>query len=367
MYIFTWLIKYVIIISVNEIDCIGDFCMFQYLKSEPIINSFWFWSDPLIIIKNVKNSMFWIYNNFINLRVYNEEPLSNLYFYNGCYRNKMVEMFDCPYLSMQKINFDIHNEKQLLGTYSLEEIIKYSKDYNLFILLMVNRFHIKVYNYKEENNHQILIYHYDEKNNIVKFCDNFSDGKFRTNLSCTINEIKKAYINFNGQKNEPDFSTGIFLLQPREDNTYTILWERIKEQIVLFLNKQNVLNTEWWSYGIKVYDIIIIGLKNAIKSLNSIDYKFICVLYDHKKVMLLRLQMLRLYFEFNDELIDDYMVIKNKTNILVNLILKYNKTRKISILYKCINILSEIMNDEEHILNSIVEAMPDPIPKSIKK
>lgn len=318
---------------------------------KPLINSYWFWADQFVMINRITNSEYWLLNNFIDLWCDKQMLPGGIFFSGKGYRNKMVEFYDCPFLEMQKIAFD--EDKRIFG-YGIIEFAKEFIEQGNFILLMVDRFFISEYGFKNSNNHEILIHGYDDKSEKFMFCDNNKNGKFEMNLSCTYSELQSAYMEFKYFKDEPDFNTSIFLFRPREDDSYSVDIQKIKKSLSQYLTP-DIDPTLNEIHGIKIYEALIGYFSDALLTDKlNLDPRGLCVLYDHKKAMLYRLIELKKYIKICDNYIKAYENIVQKSNVLLNLFLKYSVKGEKCILEKCISYLKEIYTEEYSLLKKLL-------------
>jgi len=319
---------------------------------EPVINSYWFWADQFVITSSIINSKYWMINNFINLWCDSKNLPGGIYFGKNTYRNKMVEFYDCPFLEMQKIVFD--NNKKIFD-FGIIDFVKKSIDNEFFVLLMVDRYFIASYGFNSINYHEILIYGYDNESQKLFFCDNNKNGKFMLDLTCSYNELENAYMKFDYLDNEPDFSTSIFLFRPKEDNNYKIKISYIKKSLIDYLTFKNEDPLENDKHGIEIY-LLLINFLNNIKETNILfkDIRGISVLLDHKKVMLLRLNELKNYFDFKEDYVEQYKSILEKSKIVLNLYIKYSISDSQDTLNKSIKYLSEIYYQEKYLLEKLL-------------
>lgn len=313
---------------------------------EPYIKSFWHWSDQLIIIKSVDKDNYWLCNNFINLKADIDCLPGGISFSNLEYRNKMVEFFDCPYINMQR---KVINKQQ----FDIIKEVESNINDNWYVLIMVDRFYIESYIYKyKKSYHQIMIYGYDSDRELIYFCDNDTDGKYTTNLCCTYSELRKAFMEFDFFDQEPDFENSVFLLQGRNNDEYKLNIPKIKRDLIKYLHSEK--NTNWTRfnliYGIDIYKELIENLtKYEIQ-----DIKGLYVIYDHKKVMMLRLETLLKDKYVTYEMVKEYKKIVDMSRKILLCYLKFFVSSEKGILNKCVEYLQQMRELEIIILEQIV-------------
>lgn len=319
----------------------------------PLLSSYWFWSNQLLIIREIKNNDRWLCNNFINLRCLINSPHS-IYFYNEDYRNKMVEYYNCPFIDFQKINFE--SKKKVYGM-DIIPFIEQSIENKTYVLIMIERLYVSSYNFKESNFHQILIHGYDDQLKEFYFSDNIKSGKFQSNLSASYEEMYKAINDFTSFESEPDFNTGFFLLEPKENDDYKLDLMKIKRSIRHYLDP-HLYSDENWAYGVDVYRYLTHSLSYSLSSRKfDKDIKGISALYDHKKAMLYRINKLANEKILDPQYVSQFKEIESKCRMLLMLYLKFTNTEDLVILDRCYSYVQNIQEEEIPILNNIVGAL----------
>ena len=279
---------------------------------QSIINSYWFWADPLYIIRDIPNSENWLINNFISLRGCIEDEVYKLFFFNHDYRNKMVEFYDCPFIKMEKINF---GKNKSIFDIDIIDFIMRNLDEKKYVLLVADRYFIPLYSAEMSFPHQILLCGYDDYN--FYFCDNDDRGKFSVQLSCEIDKMRKAILAFKSHPREPDVSESVFVFSPVVNDNYNIDFFSIKRKCIDYLKPNNFAG-DYWVYGIDIYEDLI----NYIEQGVTVPIHTYNLLLDHKRIMQYRIERL-----FKDRV--GYMELKEysddilfKTNVIQNLNLK---------------------------------------------
>lgn len=106
-------------------------------------------------------------------------------------------------------------------------------------------------------------------------------------------------------------------------------------------------------FGIKVYEQIINGLKRVIDNEPiHLPIKMFYLLLEHKKIMEVRLQYLSNYL--NISIGEDYREIRHKTEVCLNLYVKFSINNKISLIHNIIQNIEDINKLE---FNSITEVI----------
>ncbi len=100
------------------------------------------------------------------------------------------------------------------------------------------------------------------------------------------------------------------------------------------------------AYGLTVYNGFKEVIYDTIKNNDIINITSFYVLYEHKKCMLQRLNALNQYTCINFQIeYNEFKKIENNIKKLINLCLKYNFTKDISILYRIQSIIELTKKD----------------------
>ncbi len=336
-----------------------------FIGTYPIINSFWFYSDLLVTIDKVDKNNYWFLNNYINVyctksqtceespyNFKNINPRAYIHFFNPCTHNILSQFYACPFVDMEKVCID---EKDFT-----EEIIGFIKrNINLgkYILLMVDRQYLEIYHYATgPKNHEILIYGYDDSKQLLYFCDNYSDGKYRTDLSCSYISLVNAYKNCIVHSNNLNFYKTLYLLTINEDTEYSLNLLQIKEQLDEYLNPKYLTNVACDYYsGIDVSKQVkeyLVAIQKGMLPLSK-DVRTFHVLYDHKKAMQFRIHALIKNTMFQNKY-NEWSEVVEKAKIVECLFLKYIITHNIEIIKKMQEYLDLIIKLEYNILTKFM-------------
>lgn len=322
-------------------------------KYEAIISTYWFWADQLLMLRNMEEGQNWLVNNFIEITYEKTGLPYQIYFYNDRVRNKTVELYNCPFWRMQKIDFD--DNHYVMG----KNILDYSRDCinkNMYLLLMVNRKYIDSYGYQNDNLHQILVHGYDDEQEIIYYADNRRDGKYDSMLTCKYSELLNGFKNADYFLEEPDFGTSIFTFYIEKTKEYPVNMKRVVRMINAYY--QSVSETDnGRPSGINVYLDLIKYYKKGI-SLDieiATDIRGVHTLWDHKKAMIARLEYLKDIVEVSEEWIETYKKIEKKSGEIVRLLLKYSVVKRERIIYNIIDLLEVIYTLESSVLKEILQ------------
>ena len=315
-----------------------------------VVTSYWFWADQFLMANQVEKGIIWMINNFINIKFNSDWFPGGIYFANNEYRNKMVEFYDCPFFRTQKILYD--TEKKVAG----EGIIDFSInniEKNRFVLLRVDRFFLN--RGKKGNEHEILLHGYDIKEKKFYYSDNDSTGKFAIDIPCSFDELEKALNNVNYFADEPDLSDSIFTFDVYSNELYGLNLRGILSQLNQYLNNVQLSFDGLYRNGICIYDALIEHFIKVIEEeYGQYDWRGLCVIKDHKSVMVERIRYLSDVLKVKFESLDMYIELKNKCNLLVALYLKYGYTKNKNNIHRMIEILKNVYEMERSALEKLI-------------
>lgn len=307
--------------------------MINILKmSQPYIETYPMFSNPLSILQNYDNAKDWVLNNFIQI-CSNTEALN---FYDFNYKL-------CPFLNIERIAKITLNT---LGINSIDFIIN-CLDMNKYCYLIINKQYIKSYQCNNYSKHDMFIYGYNSDLKIFYIADNFIYGKY-DRKTCSFEELQDAithlkeaderYIGFNGCIEAISY----------HDSKIKFKSMRVKDSLVNYIESKGT--TLWnnlyfrnqyiksdWKFGLECYYF----LHNKIFELEETGQTSIQpfhLFWEHKKHLyrifeyMLNNKMLKKSFDkiFFDNLdknaiISRNMIIKFMENKNTNLITKLHK------------------------------------------
>lgn len=102
-------------------------------------------------------------------------------------------------------------------------------------------------------------------------------------------------------------------------------------------------------FGMQIYTTLLNYAKETLEHKVMLDIRPFHLLYDHKKIMTLRLKYLydnRHLIKLNQEHIDEFTAIELQAKILVNVAIKYNLTKDTSISESLQTLITNIENEE---------------------
>lgn len=223
----------------------------------------------------------------------------------------------------------------------------------------LDRFYIPGYDeyLKQSNFHETLIYGYDINENTVYFSDNMADGAFK-NSTCSFEIIEAANKEVYRERNF--ISRVILLKKNNKTDNYTINREYIIDglQRLLFSKRSfDLINNEVLCiYGLDVYHHLSSRITNRKEDLPKLDIRVFHLLWEHKKLMVMRLEYLnQISCLVNaQDLVKESKALDVKSYITRNMVLKYNMKPNKDSLESINRELISIRNNEQILLERIL-------------
>lgn len=254
----------------------------------------------------VKNAYLnWITTNFIQLYCYKDFDLHAipLNFSTGIYLNDDFYSF-CPYLRVQNIKYSLLKKNNI----NIIKFIISALDDDNYVDVFLNEYFVPQGNgfEKYEYQHGNMIYGYDlqgETFNIV----GYNEHSLIRHSVLSFKQLEDAIIEDGREGWYRIGLLSIFKFHPYV--TFTFNLDLMLKQLEDYLYAKNSLegcsimenNEPRIAHGIDVYDYLIINI-----SLFPSDIRPLHVIWEHKKIMLLRLKYLKFYDYIN---IDDFQFL----------------------------------------------------------
>ena len=276
---------------------------------------------------------------------------------------------DCPWVSKQVISRENIRRKWS----SFKEFVLENISIKNYVYVNIDRYYIEAYDDygKRHFRHEIFIYGYDIESEILYVADFFENGKYSYS-TVSFKQLEEAYsaIHQSADDEIGDFLGGVHLIKLRNkrfpfNDAYDrnvwfcadVMISRIKD----YLNsKEESLDDNVW--GLSLYS----EMKNRLSLLCNgtareqvhLDVRAFHVLYDHKVMMVMRVNYL-----FDKQIICDKRFMKESekirdtANMIRNMYLKFEIKLDNKILLKIIDLLVVLQEDEESLLEKIVNAI----------
>lgn len=306
-------------------------------------------SSVLSIVDKEKDYEIWFNNNFIQLIV-----SENAHWGAFLFANNVV--YDCPWLNMAKLD-----HKMIVG-----DIVSYLKgklEHDVYIWMNIEIINIPIYNLSV-NYHDVFIYGYDDSKKIFYCADFFEGGHYQRN-TITYESILKGY---NNMRNYHE-TLGVVLIWKKKHtiykNKYTNSVEIIRNGIRNYLlgiypfGKHEYMersDLHSHKYGIEIYQVLINYCESLINGSDKyLDYRMFDMLYQHKKIMSVRvLYMIKKGYMHDDILEEHIKKIEKKALIIRNLFIKYTIKIEHNKLLQLIEKLVELQKYESYCYEKIL-------------
>lgn len=323
----------------------------------PMITTYTQHAHLLTILTGNEFTYDWIFSNYIQLYI-NKDYEHNWGDFYFPFPYELRPSDTCKWIISKKIGKDLILKKWR----TIIDFVIDSIDMGNYIHTMINNFYIplsqayKKYNYR----HDIFIYGYNTKERILYVSDFFATGKYSFE-EISFTDFEKAYSADHLAANSDYLNGLVYLYSLNKECDYKFDINNIISSLKAYYN----CNTpEYWLmynnenignivFGNQIYTTLSNYISKAINGNADIDLRPFYLLYDHKKIMLLRIKYLNQkgYFsECYEKSINDLTIIEEQCRLLVSLVIKYNITKNTKLINKAINVLNLVKNQENDIL-----------------
>lgn len=325
----------------------------------PVITTYTQHAHLLAILGTCLKAEPWVFSNYIQIYISKKLNTSGWadFYFPMPYETRPFEV--CKWIEVQK-----NNENFLDKNHG--DIVNYVKsllENDYYVHMMVNYKYLSNSCYSKKGvdaRHDILIYGYDDDTEILYCADFMFEANKYTFSKCTYGELKEAYNN-DFVKTKPSYlNHNIYSYKLKRECDYEYHVENILYWIKQYINGDvpeywrgyNNSNRDNIAWGMNYYDVLIQNLLCLEDHL--IDVRFYCLLRDHKKIMIERLRFLENNAFHMKDYINLYGEIYSDMSIIVNLVIKYNIIKKISLIDKITEKLTSIKNKERSALEKII-------------
>jgi hypothetical protein len=326
----------------------------------PMITTYTQHAHLLSILTNYEQTLPWIFSNYIQVYAnkHNERKWVDFYF---PFPYELRPSDTCKWIKSQKISRDFIGKKW-------DSIIDFIIDFinsDNYVHLMINCFYIPHYiEYRERDYiHDILVYGYDRNEESLYVADFFSQTQKYSFQKVSFADFTQAFLTHDLAKNRDYLKRLIYIYQFDSQCDYQYHTLNIINSFKLYLSS-NVL--EYWDiynqenreqiiFGMDVFEILRIYLDNKmIKDETNIDIRPFYMLYDHKKIMTLRIQYLVEQRHLKKDIINTFKEIETEALMIVNLLIKYTMKKRNTLILNVIHKLNEIGKKEYHALRNVL-------------
>jgi hypothetical protein len=321
--------------------------------TKPDITSYQFLAYPLAILSNnIGKTEAWIYSNFIQLCVNTDfnHPVPFCFYLHDYTLN--------PWLSVEKVERTTLSNNNLDIVNFVKNSIKQSK----YVCLCLNEYYIperSAYQ-KYDFDHDVLITGINEKENTVTLLG-FDNQMLFKQITVGFEIFKQSYHNLI-EENNP-YLNKIILYKFNENGSYTFDKELVVETLQDYLDSQNtsnrfamVSNPLDRVYGIECYTFLKIYINRLIKGEIDVNIRDIHLLFEHKNIMYNRIKYMedKGLIRKNQNLSSSYILVKEASEVIKNLMVKFSITNNESSLEKINELLTMMETKEKEILNDLL-------------
>jgi hypothetical protein len=335
---------------------------------QPILASYPFHAHLHTILSSVEESLPWIYSNYIQLVTYDIYNTSRPWF--DYYILDMPNSFNyCPWLKRDSI---IYNDSLFLFGKNISEFTIELIRSDYYVIIGLDDFYIHShpsYN-KKHFLHEYLFSGYDLNNSTFIFSGNLENYKY-TSSKMNFSTLEQAFNGNNrGVLDEPAIIRIRLIKIDKKDNDFVFqlpivinlledyLLSKDTSERYKYLETSNLFKGKY--YGLQTYGCLIEYLQSLRKD-DYLDIRPFYIIWEHKKLMLKRIQFLysQKYLHGTNEIYDQYCNVVKSSNILLNLALKYNISKKFEIILKLVTLIKSLITSEVDILNTLLEKISD--------
>ena len=327
--------------------------------SEPIITTYTHHAHLLSILGCYPQTYPWIYSNYIQVfmnKDYLKHSWGDFYF---PFPYELWPADTCKWLYISKVSrnsFDGEKEKLI------NFIFKALLDKSYVSVGLNHSFLTRVSDLMEH--HDTLIHGIDMVNKTLCVSDFFQYGKYKRE-KITFSEFFDAFYNY--EDNHKDGRIMIYLYKLYAECNYEFSIANIENSINSYMENKT---PEYWTmynnangnniaFGRDVYDSLFRLMDQAELQEELIEILPFYLCLDHKRMMIKRfcfLEKLECYKPFSfEEIIRNMEEIIHKSENIINLLIKYDLSRKTTILSRVRNILLEVMQIEFDVLKNYKE------------
>lgn len=340
---------------------IGEQMRKELLIKEPLISCYPQHAFYLSIISSNKNCLPWIFSNYSNLFI-DQKGFCDFFV-------KTPEYYLYPWFQgSQRIHRDLLEENNI----NFIDFIKRSINKENYIWLHLNEFYLPCSTkYKKlQFIHSALISGYDDKEEKF-FVNGFYNNRKYSKYLVSYKDIEKSFKHAHPIE---DFKFYIHLLKYNCEydlKEFKYNKKLFKHQLIAhlsstiepFLNLEEAFdlkNFEDLTTGLEVYKKIEqLYLYNTTDSDYIYDLRPFYVIYEHKKLLNLKLDFLKNKQEFilTDEIYKQLEVLEKESIKVLNLYIKYGLTKDKRIIVRIRDGLNTMREMEKEVLEEIVERL----------
>ncbi len=321
----------------------------------PPIASFPFDADLLAILwAHESKTSPWIYDRYIQLQVETDPNDTFLDFYDdGVRENDLLPAYFCPFIEWRRID----RARNYPPINSFVDYVIYQVDHDTYVDTPLDQYYLSCSAKYEKRHfiHETLIYGYDDINKTVQLADFYDKGKFAccsvpyseleasaAGLTNFINLYSFRSVNYEFDLDIAKTFIGDFLHSKDSFAKYKISYEERNKNVI---------------FGLDVFDYLVDSFNNR-QHLNRQSYH---TLYDHMRIMKLRISYLRGIKVVNDDVYDRLTnvvdLLIDQTYTLQNMVLKYNMKKTQSDLQRINTRCMDLKYAEKQLFQELMEVL----------
>jgi hypothetical protein len=314
------------------------------LKYPPITS--WQWQANLFAILTTEDKAWpWLFSNYIMISCVEEQNKGRNPMWLDFVPSGPYALVDCPWLTVSVIERELISEKNI-EKYLIDIIDKDFYIYGFFDEKDLININTTAY-------HDLFIHGYNKKKHIFYVADFIFKDKYSFE-SVNMDKLTNGYLSPEIKGYEILYAKGgLMLIKKNYLNIYNFNKKLVYTSFYNYLNPKYFLDfqdirTQYFEnkkYGIEVYDMIIEWIKKLYED-DKFEVTTLHNLYDHKVLMVLRIEyMLKNgYLTLNHNILNNFIDIKNKMNIVWISYLKIEVSQK-----KNNDKIKKIINDLQNI------------------
>jgi len=322
----------------------------------PIITTYTNHAHMLAVLGNNTKTLEWIISNYILIycnKDYAKGQWGDMYF-QAPYRVRPYDQCEWLVSDKMSVKYILDDSESIIN-----KVIKWI-DEGRYIDIMLDYYYVShsICYKKESLYHDMLIYGYDLSKKVF-YCSDFlfTESNKYTFSTISFDDLENAFAHSIDNKKRNYLNDQIYVFYSREDcefefdehNIINSLKFYAESKVPEYWSLYNVVNQKNNVYGLNVYDAEICYLDNIE---NDWCYtKIFYMLYDHKHLMIIRLNYLAelkaSYEQYYRELCVRYIEYEKELKNVALLMVKYNFCKDKNILNEVKSILRKLKCQEK--------------------
>lgn len=314
----------------------------------PIIETYNIYGTVFSIISDIEEIWPWVYTNFIQIRYVRE--------WDAFFFDNHHLIFDhCPW--MEHYRFPRYSIAKMA---SLKDFIKEAIDEGSYVYLYLDYYYMPLSKaYKQRHYmHEIMVYGYDLNNNQVYIADNLDEGKY-IHTVCSLSILEQAYWEV---QSENEFFTSVHLFRKRQESFF-FKPGQVLNTLQNYLSSQRSIDMSYnvhSIFGMNALQLLLDTVEERRSSLLPLDIRAFHLIWEHKKLMQLRVAYLLSHYKMrNSGILDQVNSLESEAVILRNQVVKYNFQRNGEKLISIGNRFQSMIINEKNVISEICDSLGD--------